>query len=228
MKDNQSSKLKMYINLQGVANRYNEAWSGVVAYMQAYAIFTGNVLNINQLNEQLQISSRGATVDKGQLKETMAEKAAVLVGALKAFSSVTANAALAEDIDFSYTSIAKSKDTDADDICRHIFSEANKRQSALVDFGITQADLDGLLEAINQYTITIGRPKATIIQVKSLNEQMHNLFKANDKIVSEQLDNLMFRFKASHPAFYNEYFSSRMIGSQGSRSVKETREVAVK
>lgn len=224
MDDRQAAKLKMYLNVQHVLQRNEPVWRTVAAYGQSLEAFNRNVEQINALNKQRQLNSKGITLSKTQAKELMVERTMLLAGAMKALASVTGDVVLTSNASINQTTLINTRDTDIDDLCQHLHDLAQEKLAALADFGITQADLDVVQQAIQTFTATIGKPKDTISQVKSFNEQIDSLFKANDKILNEQLDNLMYRFKASYVAFYNEYFSVRNAGISGSRNKKEAGE----
>jgi ABC-type transporter Mla subunit MlaD len=210
----------MYLNLIDVVGRHESVWNGIAAYAQFFTTFKANVEQINTFNQALQGSSKGFTAGKNRLKAAMAEKTMGLVSTLRAFATTTYNVQLAKEIEMHYSGIIQTKDTDADDLCQYVHSRAVIHLAALGDFGIRQADIDALKDAIDQYSAAISRTKSAITQTKSLNAQLSDLFKVTDRLLLQQADQLMYRFKTVHPIFYNEYFSAR-ASSQSTRSPKE-------
>jgi hypothetical protein len=164
------------------------------------------------MNEQLQNSSKGTTTAKGRLKEKMLMDVMILAGALKAYASVNEDAALAKDVSVTISDLKRYKETDIDDVCASILNKAKAVIKDLKDFGATKAEVDAATASINEFRDLVGKPKSAIMKIKSLNEQTAALFKASDKLLEEQMDSLMVRFKATNEVFYKEYFSARRIG----------------
>lgn len=212
MNDIQTSKLKMYMSVKNICVRNQVAWNTVPAFNSSFGSFSTHVEKINALNKQLSNGTKSTTDNKRQLKKTMVDLSMVLVGAIKAYVSVSKDASLAGVSATTASSISSAKDVDADDLCLNIVDKAVSVLPHLADFGTTQAEVDAAKAAITAFADMVGKPKTEILVNKSYNEQVSALFKETDDLLSGQLDAMMLRFKTNNEVFYSEYNSARRIG----------------
>jgi hypothetical protein len=224
MNDVLTSKLKMFINTSDVCKQHQQAWSGIVAFNNSFNFFTAKIAKINELNTQLQNSSKTTTEQKNFLKKTMADKTMVIVGSLKAYASVNKDISLQEVSNITAGKIMASKDVDADDVCLNVIEKAKSILPGLADFATTQTEIDVAVTAINAYTDMVGKPKTAILNNKSYNEQINALFKEANAHLSGELDAMMNHFKTTNEVFYNAYTAARKVPSPVNKKEEEPTE----
>lgn len=217
MTKKKAAALKMYLAVEKVCDAHQTAYATLPAFNNGYTKFKALIANINASNTTLQGKVTGITDDKLAKRQAMADATIVLASALVAYAHSIDNHTLADDADVNDTEIMRCKETDADDICLHIYDLAKDHLAALADFGITQADLDTLATSIDDFTGKIGNPRNHIINTKTTRGNMNGYFTAADELLTKQLDNLIVVLKKKYPDFYTEYLLARnIIASNGS------------
>jgi hypothetical protein len=78
----------------------------------------------------------------------------------------------------------------------------------------------------DQFVALVGAPRTTIVQSSSANSQITKLVKETKNLLTQQLDNLMLRFKTTDPAFYNSYVQSRIVVEPATSHRDKTAETA--
>ena len=69
--------------------------------------------------------------------------------------------------------------------------------------------LQALQDKIDGYSETVGKPRSAASNNRAAGKLADAEFEAAEKLLVEQLDGLILKFKTSQPAFYNAYRSAR-------------------
>ena len=87
--------------------------------------------------------------------------------------------------------------------------------SALVLNATKLADLQS---AITAYTAMVGGPRAAIVMRAAITAAIEAELMRADRIIKEQLDNLVVQFAEDHPQFVAAYQDARTVVGTGGRS----------
>jgi hypothetical protein len=211
MTNKQNSHLRMYLAVIKVCDANTAAFATLVAFVNVYTKFKELVAKINVANTALQGKKTGITEDKMRNRQAMCAATLPISGALVAYANAIGNHELANEADVSETSILECKENDADDICLHIYDLGKANLSNLADYGINQALLDEQAATIADFTEKIGKPRAHVINTKTVRANMNSYFKEANSLLEKQLDNLILVVKPKNKDLYEAYQAARNV-----------------
>ena len=103
-----------------------------------------------------------------------------------------------------------------------IYTDMQKIKDKLLPDFMETEELEGIKDAIEICEDLLDKPQGVRRMSKSSKENMEAAFAKINKILKEQLDKMMLKYKAKYPEFYIEYSNARKIG--GWRKKKDVNE----
>ena len=86
---------------------------------------------------------------------------------------------------------------------------------ALGDYAITPDMVNDAQNALSQFISLVGAPRTMRVKKKKKKKEMDELITGTKRLLNEQLDNLMLRFKLTDSEFFNSYTRARAIVDTG-------------
>ena len=211
MNTKQEAKLNMYRATEKHCDDNAAIIALTPAFQTAFNNFKAKIAAITTTTQQKDVALTGITVDKSSSKQTLAQIAVEIAGIVYAFASTTANNTLKQEVNFSLTTLLKTKADQLAPRCQNIHDKASANLAALADYGITPALLTNLQTAITNYAAEAPKPRTATSQRMTMNANLRNLFKEADAILRDQMDKLVVTFKTANPDFVQTYESNRII-----------------
>jgi len=211
MNDRQENKLSMYLAVREVMTDNQALTAGVPAIGAATTALGAEITIIQSLAQTQKQPTQGATQSKRQLRGAMADSAVPVAGAVKALASATNNPELAAEADFTRIDFTSGRDTESASRADIVLALGTANLAALAGYGIVQATLNGLTDAIQAYRNSITRPREVITVTSAATAQLDPAFARADAILKERLDGLMEQFRLTQPAFYFAFQAAREI-----------------
>lgn len=211
MNKRNEAKLNMYRTVEDICEANSTVFSANVAFMAAFNAFKAKIVAIIEKIQQDSLVITGIAEDKRVSKVKLCGLAADTASVIYAFASTIGNNTLKMEVDFPVSKLSKMRDEVLAPNCQNIHDKGVENLAALQDYGVTQAMLDALQEAIDSYSSETPKPRAAISNRKAVAADLARLFDETDEILKERMDKLVEIFKASHPDFVKIYESARRI-----------------
>ena len=175
---------------------------------------------ITALDAQIQAAqgNPGATTAKEQARLNLCAIAVEVIGAVKAYCAVAQEPELLGKVSFSASTICAGKVSEVVGRCKNVWQAATDNAPALVKYGVTNAKLTKLNNAIKAFDQMKTAPRQQTAIKSAARKLIPVLVNSATGILREQLDQLMPQFKASDPGFCNAYFAARVVVNQGKRA----------
>ena len=135
----------------------------------------------------------------------------------------TNNPVLAGKVDYTETSLLKTRDDQLVLRCTGIADLATEQLAALAPYGVTPEELNRLKEGIKQFADSLPKGRISVSERKAANATLNTLFVETDALLKTQLDRLMVRYRKNQPEFYATYQTARHIINYGVRHEKAKR-----
>lgn len=206
-----TAKLTMYRTTEQIQDTNASIIAAVPALVTVVAAFKAIIVSILEMTELTDLNLSGIAAAKSDSKQHLARITSDYADIISAFASATKNAALKEEVNYSYHKLSKMRDESLVPVCRIVHARAEENLDALRDYGITPQKLTLLDNAINDYAAKSPKTHAAIANRQAHNANLRELFKQADDILKNQMDGLMKNFRTSHPDFYNAYLAAREI-----------------
>lgn len=225
MNAKQIAKLKMYRATEQYCDNNPLIVASNVAFQTAFNNFKVKITAIINLTQQGDVVLKGITQDKQALKQNLCQMTADIAKLIFAYASATSNNTLKQEVNFSPSALAQTRDGQLVPRCQNIHDRGISNLSALADYGVTVQLLDNLQTAIDNYLAESPKPRTAISQRSTLTANLATLFTETDLILREQMDNLVVAFKTEYPDFVKTYESTRFIVDSPTKSGQPETEV---
>lgn len=206
----QESRFSMYLSFRDWQVNYLTITNGLPNYTANSTILLNTIPQIQTISEQQKISKTGVTDNKNQLKETLVVLTADYARKLSVYAKFTNNLVLAQEVNFSESKVRKSADTAVKDYAQIVYDRAQPIVASLATYGITAATQTALLNAINAYNASIGKPAAGKAETTQLTKQLVTLFDTAENALAN-MDASVEIVRLSQPNFYNGYKNARKV-----------------
>jgi hypothetical protein len=176
---------------------------------------TNNIISISNYGSSQKLNRKGITDDKGSLRNVAITKASDTARKVQGFAVNTNNLVLLKEVKYTSPQLSKLADNILVIVCNIIYDKAKANLAALVPYGIEDPDLVELRKAIDQYDVSIPKPRTGIVTKKIATLTIKQLFTATDTLLKDQMDVLVGIVKDAYPLFYVNYTNSRKIINPG-------------
>lgn len=214
MTNQQESRLSMYLTFRDFQASYTAITNPLPNYTTNSTTFVNTIPQIQAIAEQQKISKKGVTDNKNNLKETLIVMTADYARKLGVYAKFTNNDTLAQEVKFSESKLRQIADTAVKDYAQIVYDRAQTNVAALATYGITAATQTTLLNAINAYNASIGKPGVSRTESGQNTKQLEALFKTADAALAN-MDAAVEIVRLTQVAFYNSYKNARKVIETG-------------
>ena len=210
MNNDQTNRVTMFKTTIGVLDANNAIWNAMTPFADAVTRLKSKVSAIDTA-AQKQETPTGATQDKAGARDALEDVLFLMCEAL----GVLAHTGKDQDL-LALTDIRRS-DIDKLDVealsnrATTVLAQANTRKTELATLQVTQANIDELSQALQDYNEAKAGPRqattARMVQTEALGTSVRE---AND-ILRNEIDRLVNLFSRSHPLFVSNYQAARVI-----------------
>jgi len=211
MKTRQINKLAAFVTLVAMCKKAQSTWTGLKAFADAFAKFSARVESLAQLKKQQEEGTTGLAAQKQQCREEMCAAAAVVAGGVRAWAEDNADLETAGKVDYSESDLLKGRDTSSRDKCQTVHDVAEAKVASLSKHGVDEDVLEDLQDKITAYDECVTKPREAIATGKTVTKQIANEFRAADRVLNKNMDELVLKFKKAAPGFYQDYKNARAI-----------------
>jgi len=221
MNNKYESRLSMYLTFKDFQANYTAITNSLPNYAANSTVLLNTIVQIQSIAEQQGVDKKGVTEEKRLLKENLVVLTADCSRKLAAYAKFTSNSVLAGEVRFSESKLRQSADTVVRDYAKIVYNRAQSIVASLATYGITAATQTTLLNAINSYAASIGKPGLSKVEKMQVNKQLDALFRSAD-VALANMDAAVEIVRLSQPVFYNGYKKARRITvtGRGSLSLK--------
>ena len=195
--------------------------SGIPAFAPVVGVVTSKRTLIDQLDQIINGTTKGVTLDTILLRKTMTDIAVRCAAATFAYAASQSNNTLKAQVDFTETKLNAKKKDEVDDVCQTIREVTDANIANVSNYGVSAGDTSSLQTAINLYRTSMQNPRqAKITKDEATNEIKKLIRDVIDNSFKDQMDKIVNTLKNSNPRFVSRYFSAREIINLGSTTAK--------
>ncbi len=221
MNNIQLNKLNAYESIDKTLDKHEALWSTLPAMNESVVQYRAILAQIRDTSVQREVATTGLTQTKLTKKQRMADLALELGSAAFAYASKQKDQTLKAVFDYSMTDLRYISDNASIDRSQVIHQEVGKILVALADYGITAVELDSLQTAITDFKNAIGEKGSTKGTGVVNTQRLVDLFRQADRLLREELDKVMLRFRKSNAEFYDAYIVSSTVADLGGGKTKK-------
>lgn len=202
----QKNRLSSYKLMIKVAEDEKETVDTIQYFAEGIVDLKVIVSEIDEKSVSQNKDLSGITVEKNYYLTNCKELLNIFSGALSTYATKKADKVLLKLVDYSKAKINKYDQQDLVKVCRAVLAEVHKLPAGeLASAGITAEDIAEFETSTNCLDDKKDTRKGAIIEQKSDNKQILQLFDKAQELKVNVLDRLAPQFERKHPVFYSKY-----------------------
>ncbi len=199
-------------------------WNTILKMLSAVTSLKGVIASIMTVAQVQEQTSKGITIDKGNLRATILEKIMAVIGGLKALAKDTNNQQLFQDVNVAEGKLRNMSEGRFISKVQFIIDLANDNIADLPDYNVTATQVTSVTTDAAAYVAIMPKTRETITLVKNATEQLNELVKKGVDVLAI-IDSFMLTLKQTSPNFYAQYKDARKMINSGTRHNKFTGKV---
>jgi hypothetical protein len=207
--------LSMCRSVQQVLDTYKAIWLPVPVFVQQSDTFTQLISDLSTAAKGAELRSEGVTEHKLDTEARAVQLAVNLAKRASVYALDTNNPALHDQLRVSRTALLQRPDNLTLSKLKDIYTRLQALELQLQAYCITHNDITNLNELINAFEQQISRPRTTIVERRTYNQEHIPELIASLRLCLYKIDSLMNLF--TDTALEREYRSARMIQNLGGR-----------
>lgn len=212
MNKTQTKEARMFAATEECMNQNQVKWMNILAISLIKDKLTQNIEALKVLDQKKSSSaSNPVTTNKDKMKDLLEGKIEVLEGIVLSYAYANGMSELVKKVELLSKGFSKKRETDIEPNVKTFLELVREIQPQMAGYELTEEMIMDVETTRDQFVALVGAPRTTIVQSSSANSQIAKLVKETKNLLTQQLDNLMLRFKTSDPAFYNSYVQSRIV-----------------
>jgi hypothetical protein len=208
--DQENVTSMMEATLQFLDNN-NSIWSGRVAFAAAVTEARAGVGSIREAAARQESPTSGITDEKAVSRGKLEDLTLEIADPVAAFAAKSGDAELAAGVHVSRSSLDQAQDDNLIQIAERIRDAATPHADALKDYGVTNAEITALGDAITAFSGMKSAPRTAKANKSGATSSVASMVQSTRSLFRNQLDKLMTLFRKTNPEFYTGYFAARVI-----------------
>ncbi len=220
MNAKQEAKFTMFRAVEQHCDDNPAAVAAVTAFQTAVTDFKSVTAQIGDKTQLSDAPIAGVAEAKSNQKKVLIDLSADMAGLVSAFASVAGDDTLREQVNFTKSKLLQTRDDELGPRCQNIHDRAAENMPAVKDYGVSDAKLAALQDAIDAFEAASPKPRVAISVRKTYRADLKALLKQGDDILDERMDKIVSALRADFPDFVKTYASVRVIVDPASTSTQ--------
>jgi len=210
MNNVQTNRVTMYKTTIAVLDENNAIWNPMAPFADAVTRLKNQVSAIDTA-AQKQETPTGATLDKAGARDALEDVLFLMCEALGVLAHTSNDHDLMALTDITRSGIGKLDVEGLSNRASLVLAQANARKTELATLQVTQANIDELSQALQDYNEMKAGPRQATVERMVQTESLSSLFREANGIVRNEIDPMVNLFSRTHPQFVSNYQSARVI-----------------
>lgn len=211
MNARQKAKTDMCRVVESICDENSVIISELVGFQTAFNKFKNLLAQVFETEQFRIVPLNGIAAEKAADRTKLAKQIANLAGFIHAYASATTNDTLRAEVNFSYSKFIQMRQDQLVSVSQNIHNLAVANLAALGNYGVTDAKLEALQKAIDDFREAIPKPRAAKGQKTTMTVNLNEILEQIDDILVNQMDALVPNFEEANPDFVRRYREARKI-----------------
>ena len=210
MNNDQTNRVTMYKTTIGVLDENNAIWNPVTPFADAVTRLKNKVSAIDTA-AQKQETPTGATQDKAGARDALEDVLFLMCEALGVLAHTSNDQDLLALTDITRSGIDKLDVEALSNRATLVLAQANARKTDLATLQVTQANIDEMSQALQDYNEAKAGPRQATTARMVQTESLSTLIREANDILRNEIDRMINLFGRTHPQFVSNYQAARVI-----------------
>jgi len=211
MKEKQRNWLRMYKNVALVLDDNQEIVETVAPAKEGRLLLKENTEDIDDLNAVQMKSSGGITADKLVVKNDYTGSILKVCDGTKGFAASAGNNTLLGMVNYTEYKLNRMSELQLVNAGKVVYDAAMPYKEGLAGFMVSEQDLELLMTKRAAFNAMIPKKREAVGVSKTATRNMEEIFTETNDFLKKKMDNIMLAFRTTHPDFYQQYLSARII-----------------
>jgi len=210
MNTDQTNRVTMFKTTIGVLDDNNAILNSMTPLSTAVTAFKDKLSAIDAAAQKQEMPT-GATQDKAEARDALEDVLFLMCEALGALAHASKDQNLLALTDITRSGIDKLDSEQLSNRAALVLAQANAKKSDLAAVQVTQANIDELTQALQNYNEVKAGPRQATAERVAQTESLSSLIREANDILRNQIDRLVNLFARSNPQFVSSYQAARVI-----------------
>ena len=210
MNNVQTNRVTMYKTTIAVLDENNAIWNPMAPFADAVTRLKNKVSAIDTA-AQKQETPTGATLDKAGARDALEDVLFLACEALRVLAHTSNDHDLLALTDITRSGIDKLDVEGLSNRATLVLAQANARKTELATLQVTQANIDELSQALQDYNEVKAGPRQATVERMVQTESLSTLTREVNGILRNEIDPMVNLFSRTHPLFVSNYRAARVI-----------------
>ncbi len=210
MDTEQTNRVTMFKALASYMDDNASVWNAMAPLQTAVTQFKTKIADIDA-TAQKQETPTGATQDKASARNTLEDVLFLTCEALGVLAHTQSDHDLAALTDVTRTSLDRMGEEELSNRAAGVVTAANSRKTELATLQVTQANLDELSQALENFNAAKSGPRNATAARVAQTESLPNLIREASTTLQNQIDRLVNLFSRTNADFVSGYRAARVI-----------------
>lgn len=210
METKQTNRLTMFKTTSAYLDSHQAIWNGMAPLVTQFEALRDNNLAIDNAAQQQETPS-GAADSKASARDALEDVLFLTCQALSVLGHASNDHDLMALTDVSPSALDHLGAEELVNRATTVLAQTNNRKTELAALHVTQANLDELTQALQNFSTAKEQPRTETAVRMAQTESLGNLFRKGNGILRNQIDPMINLFRRSHPDFVAGYRGARVI-----------------
>jgi hypothetical protein len=206
----QTNRVTMYKTVAAYLDSQNAVWNGMAPFVVAVHDFKNKLAAIDDAAQQQEAPS-GASDSKAGARDALEDVLFLTSEALGVLAHASNDHDLRALTDVHASLLDKIPADELINRATLILARANARKTELATMQITQANLDELAQALQDFSAVKEQPRQATVDRMTKTESLAQLIRDAGGALRNQIDRLVNLFRRSNPEFVSGYRGARVV-----------------
>ena len=207
----QTNRVTMFKTVAGYLGENNSVWSAMAPFATAVQELDGKIDAIDESAQKQETPTTGAAADKAFKRDSLEDALFLTCEALGAMAATSNDNELLALTAVSPSSLHRFTDEELANRASTVLEKANAQKTSLAAFHVTQANIDELSQALQNFKTIKEKPRQTTAERVAETSSLPSLIRDANDILRNRIDRLVNLFRRSNPKFVAGYKSARVI-----------------
>jgi len=207
----QTNRIRMFHTVESLLEDNLAVWSSMAPFATSFHEFKDKVAAVEEAARKQQTPIAGATLNRESAREELEDVLFLACEALGVLAHQSGDNHLLALTDLSRSDLQGLNDTELTSRATVIRERMTTHATELVPFLVTQANLDELGEALDEFNNSKTAPRTAIANRMAQTESLPGLMREANDILRNRLDRMVSLFQRTNPDFVAAYRGARVI-----------------
>lgn len=207
----QANRVTMFKTVSAHLAQHNSIWSGTPLMVTAVQQLNDTIAAINVAAQKQETATMGTVQDKGAARDGLEDVLFLMCEALGVLGHTGSDRQLVELVDLSPSALAHLSAEELSNRATSVLAQATARVHDLAALNVTQANIDELSQALQNFNASKEQPRTATAQQVAQTQTLSSLMSGASGILRNQTDKLVNLFRRTNAEFVAGYRAARVI-----------------